>query len=460
MWCGAAASTDPLDRGVPCAAENGFMLLGAPVGDIPFARQVVHHRIGKIEAVLDALPSINDAQIEFALLRHCYSLPKLTYCLRTCDSSHLLPAYDHFDSLQLSSFSLLIGRQLDAAARTQAFLPVKLGGAGLRSAVLHSSAAFIASTAQTRPIVGNLLKPEVRRRSLEQAFPSLQLHSGNATYTSADLLPPNFTQQSLSKEIDTHQHNILVNEASGRDKARLLSLSLPHAGDWLDAAPSSSLNLNFDSRSFGMAMAYRLGLKVFESGDCRADHCSRQMDEQGDHALHCQDDHGMKGGRHDRIRDLVYKEAQRASLSPTMEMPGLVPGSQSRPADVYIPSWMDGKKTAFDISVVSPTQDAIVDRAADSPAAAIDMRKASKCRLHFDQCRAQGIAFYPVVVETFGGWDSEALKLLKDLARQGARRWGKTNSEEIKYFFQRLSVSLQRGNSALLIERDVEPISV
>ena len=162
----------------------------------------------------------------------------------------------------------------------------------------------------------------------------------------------------------------------------------------------------------------------------------------------------MKGGRHDRIRDLIFKQAQRASLSPTMEMPGLVPGSQSRPADVYIPLWVDGKKTAFDISVVSPTQDAIVDRAADLPAAAIEMRKKSKSRLHFDPCRAQGISFFPLVVETFGGWDAEALKLLKDMARQSARRWGKTNADEIKFFFQRLSVSLQRGNAALLIERD------
>ena len=63
-------------------------------------------------------------------------------------------------------------------------------------------------------------------------------------------------------------------------------------------------------------MAYRLGLQLFEEGDCRADHCDRQMDKLGDHALRCRDDHGMKGGRHDRIRDLIYKEAQRASLSP------------------------------------------------------------------------------------------------------------------------------------------------
>ena len=168
----------------------------------------------------------------------------------------------------------------------------------------------------------------------------------------------------------------------------------------------------------------------------------------------------MKGGRHDRIRDKVFKEAQLASLSPTMEMPGLIPGSSSRPADIYIPNWLDGKKVAFDVSVVSPTQDAILHRAADTPAAAIEMRKAAKNRLHFDNCRAQGIVFEPLVVETFGGWDSRATKLLKDMARQSARRWGKNNSEEIKFFFQRLSVALQRGNAALLIERDGDSASV
>ena len=184
------------------------------------------------------------------------------------------------------------------------------------------------------------------------------------------------------------------------------------------------------------------------------------MDEFGDHALHCRDDHGMKGGRHDRIRDNIFKEAQRASLSPTMEMPGLVPGSMSRPADVFVPTWINGKKVAFDISVVSPTQEAILHRAAEFPAAAIEMRKASKNSLHFDNCRSQGIVFLPLVVETFGAWDSEAVKLLKDMARQSARRWGKTNTDEIKHLFQRLSIALQRGNAALIIERDIELLSV
>ena len=137
-------------------------------------------------------------------------------------------------------------------------------------------------------------------------------------------------------------------------------------------------------------------------------------------------------------------------------MPGLVPNSQSRPADVYIDNWIDGRKMAFDVSVVSPTQEAILHRAADSAAAAIEMRKSSKNRQHLDNCRAQGIFFQPLVVETFGGWDADAVKFLKDIARLDARRWAKNDAIEINHFFQRLSVVLQRGNASLLINRDAD----
>ena len=215
-----------------------------------------------------------------------------------------------------------------------------------------------------------------------------------------------------------------------------------------------------DSRSFGMALGYRLGLPLLQAGDCRATTCDAAQDALGDHALHCRDDHGMKSGRHDRIRDNVFRVAQHASLNPKKEMPGLIPGSLSRPADVFIEHWVDGRKVAFDVSVTSPTQEAVIFLAADHPGAAIDARKVTKNRAHFEECRSQGIFFQPLVVETFGGWDSDALSFLKELGRQDARRWGKDASLEIKFLFQRLSVSLQRGNAALLIDRDLEPFSL
>ena len=201
-------------------------------------------------------------------------------------------------------------------------------------------------------------------------------------------------------------------------------------------------------------MGFRLGLPLLTASECRASNCDQQQDSYGDHAMHCRDDHGIKISRHDRIRDRIFQEAQRASLNPIKEVPGLIPGTLSRPGDIGFESWIDGRKMAFDVSVVSPTQGAILHRAAETPASAIEMRKTSKNRAHFENCRGQGIIFKPLVVETFGGWDAEAATYLKQLGRHSARRWGKQDSMEIKYFFQRLSIALQRGNASLLLDRD------
>ena len=39
------------------------------------------------------------------------------------------------------------------------------------------------------------------------------------------------------------------------------------------------------------------------------------------------DDLGLHGGRHDRIRDKIFQQAQLASLNPTKERPHLIAGS-------------------------------------------------------------------------------------------------------------------------------------
>ena len=45
-----------------------------------------------------------------------------------------------------------------------------------------------------------------------------------------------------------------------------------------------------------------------------------------------------------------------AALSPRQEVPSLFPGSSSRPADIFLPSWPMGRPTAMDVTVISPLQ--------------------------------------------------------------------------------------------------------
>jgi hypothetical protein len=145
--------------------------------------------------------------------------------------------------------------------------------------------------------------------------------------------------------------------------------------------------------------------------------------------------------------------AASASFSPKKEMPHLIPGTISRPADIFVPVWRDGLKTAFDITVVSPVQAAYLAKAAARPGADID---AAKLRTHEDNCRVEGISFVPLVVESFGGWDLDAARHLREMALCSARRTGAVPSITINHFFQRLSVVLQRGN-AFLLDKDSVP---
>ena len=57
------------------------------------------------------------------------------------------------------------------------------------------------------------------------------------------------------------------------------------------------------------------------------------------------------------------------------------------------------------------------------------------------------------MVETLGGWESDALFHLRAIAKQTAARSASLAPIAIRQFFQRLSVLLQRANAALIAAR-------
>ena len=73
--------------------------------------------------------------------------------------------------------------------------------------------------------------------------------------------------------------------------------------------------------------------------------CLGASDAFGDHQVGC-GGNGDRIHRHDSIRDALFSAAQTAALAPRKEAPSLIPGSSSRPADVYLPNWKRGKPAA------------------------------------------------------------------------------------------------------------------
>ena len=71
----------------------------------------------------------------------------------------------------------------------------------------------------------------------------------------------------------------------------------------------------------------------------------------------------------------------------------------------------------------------------------------------WEACRDEGLAFIPLPVETFGSWHKDAAKELRRIAIAAAKNRGKEENVAVKHFFQKLSVTLARGNAALLLSR-------
>ena len=74
----------------------------------------------------------------------------------------------------------------------------------------------------------------------------------------------------------------------------------------------------------------------------------------------------------------------------------------------------------------------------------------NKVRGAGEACRRQGIAFLPMVVESFGGWHEVAEREVRKLGAALARHTGQEESEAIGHLWGRLGVLVQRVNAVIL----------
>ena len=203
-----------------------------------------------------------------------------------------------------------------------------------------------------------------------------------------------------------------------------------------------------------MALQYRLGIPVFQKdGICPA--CGAASDREGDHAIAC----GWEGeriARHNQLRDALFQTACQAALGPRKEEQALLPGLGNKPADVYIPNWIEGKDAALDVTVVSPLQATLIHKAAEEGGHALKHAYERKFRQVGQECEAQGLKFCPLPVETLGGWHPKAITLLSKLAHQLARQTGGDESLTTSHLYQRLGILLTKGNTALILSRSLD----
>ena len=111
-----------------------------------------------------------------------------------------------------------------------------------------------------------------------------------------------------------------------------------------------------------------------------------------------------------------------ANLSPVVEKKNLIPETQSRPRDSFVPAWKAGKPAAFDVSVTSSLQSNPLTNAATKAGFELDAADERKYCLHDDYCTKKGFVLVPLAIEILGGISATFKKTLKRLAVLGEKR--------------------------------------
>ena len=133
----------------------------------------------------------------------------------------------------------------------------------------------------------------------------------DGTFTS----PPGFPESRKQKSWDTPRIEAtlagLLGAADETTQARLLAVSCPEAGAWLNAFPISSVGLRMDNDVVRIAVGLRLGLPLCHPHACSD--CGAQINEFGSHGLSCRFSRG-RHSRHASLNDIIKRSLATALI--------------------------------------------------------------------------------------------------------------------------------------------------
>lgn len=410
-------------------------LLGAPL----FKGQSLDYALDSCcQTLSTALVRFNNigAHDALTLLRASFSAPKVMHLLRCA------PCVDHlcltnFDNLLRNGISQITNSDLTDLQWLQASLPVREGGLGVRKVAMLATSAFLASAAGTLHI-----QEQILAGCPGTIVPYVNDFADH--WASLSKVAP--LQAPLSsKQATWDEHLILVDKAllwssvtDHASLARLHAVSAQHSGDWLHALPISSCGLRLDDEAVRVAVGFRLGVNLCVPHTCP---CGSQVDARGLHGLSCRLAHGRLA-RHHALNDLVWRALSTAGVPSTKEPVGLLRDDGKRPDGLTLIPWSQGKSVAWDVTVIHSLADSYIASYL-SPGDASELAATRKIEKYVSLPAAY--IFQPIAFETLGAINESGISFLRDVGRRLSAVSGDRRATE--FFFQRLSVALQRYNA-------------
>ncbi|CAI5991264.1 unnamed protein product [Closterium sp. NIES-65] len=414
-------------------APNGLTVAGVPIGSDSYIISSVGHKLRSFATSLSLLHDLHDPQIASRLLTLCVSA-RPSFLLRTVPPfPEITELYTDWDNDLLNHFTRLVGSEFWPpdfdhlpTAHHQPFLPIRIGGFGLRSSAGFADLGFLYSWAQSVPLLSShffvggapIFRPFISSDTIDRLDPCI--------VSAMSRLPPDILHlfPSWPALISGYPHKLYsylsqLKEAAMLERvrstvtsplhlARITSLQGPHAGDWLSVAPSSQ-HLQLSPTEWKIAAAIRLGLP---------------------------------------IPHLTTSRACRTITSFLVAVP--TSAAETRVQEL---TW------ALDVTVADPQHGFPHSNAATVIGSAAAAREAEKRSLYATSLRdLPHVIFFPLAIETFGCFGKSFLHFLQDCSRRGAARIrdysGTTDLVphllETNYF-KRLSFVLQREQARSVI---------
>ena len=149
-----------LTPGVKVLEKENMTLLGAPI----FKEAINHVLEPKLEQLALMAKRLNliDAHDALFLLRNCFSIPKLTYFLRTAPCFLKKDILKKYDSIIKEALENILNVKLDDRAWDQCTLPIKLGGLGIKQASEVAIPAYLSSVNATSALVKSLVPDSLK----------------------------------------------------------------------------------------------------------------------------------------------------------------------------------------------------------------------------------------------------------------------------------------------------------
>ncbi|XP_063382985.1 uncharacterized protein LOC134669394 [Cydia fagiglandana] len=231
---------------------------------------------------------------------------------------------------------------------SQASLPIRHGGVGIRQTSAVALPAFLSSAHNIEKLFRKILKTDPLI-NLDVPFLPEAIDSWKTACPNADLPITRHSQHQWDEPLCLLvRGNLNETSTSTTERARLLAATKWESGSWLQALPSKNLGTLLSTNTFRISLCLRLGVACVAPHLCQ---CGANVTCFGVQGLSCARSVGRLS-RHASLNDILRRALVTAGVPAVLEPSGLARDDGKRPDGMTLVPWKMGRPLVWDATCV------------------------------------------------------------------------------------------------------------